>query len=106
MKNDLGVDPDDWFESTWKYMDKIDPLTPITDEYAPSSYEPPYENPSDAMPIARDYSMENPDESDNIEEEKGLTVHEKMYRFATKNGGSWLGGSENIQFNGGLSGST
>ena len=22
-------------------------------------------------------------------------MHEKMYRMATKNGGSWLGGSEN-----------
>ena len=27
--------------------------------------------------------------------EEVVTMHEKMYRIATKNGGSWLGGSEN-----------
>ena len=27
--------------------------------------------------------------------EEVVTMHEKMYRMATKNGGSWLGGSEN-----------
>ena len=28
--------------------------------------------------------------------EEVVTMHEKMYRMATKNGGSWLGGSENL----------
>ena len=28
-------------------------------------------------------------------EEEERTMHQKMYEMATKNGGSWLGGSEN-----------
>ena len=72
MKNDLGVDPDEWFVDSPK--DEY-----ITDEYAPSS-------------------LENPDESDEIEASKeSETIHEKMYQMAIKNGGSWLGGSENVQ---------
>jgi hypothetical protein len=71
MKNDLGIDPDEWFDK------------PITDEYAPSSYEP----------------LENPDESDEIEASKeDETIHERMYQMAIKNGNTiTMGGSENVQ---------
>ena len=68
MKNDLGIDPDEWFDK------------PITDEYAPSS-------------------LENPDESDEIEASKeSETIHERMYQMAIKNGTTiTMGGSENVQ---------
>ena len=69
--NDLGVDPDEWF-------------IPRPEEE-----------------IADDFAIENPDESDEIEEEK-MTMHEKMYRIATAKynpfaigGSETLGGSEN-----------
>ena len=75
--------------------------------------DPWFENPLDKMPIARDFSWEDtapseyepPDDTyasrhkSTPDHEKGaeevVTMHEKMYRMATKNGGSWLGGSEN-----------
>ena len=69
--NDLGVDPNEWF-------------IPRPEEE-----------------IADDFAIENPDESDEIEEEK-MTMHEKMYRIATAKynpfaigGSETLGGSEN-----------
>ena len=82
-------------------------------DLAPSEYEPPdqddwfepsifakHKHPHDSMPIATDdggtYSSRHESTPDH---EKGaeeiVTMHEKMYRMATKNGGSWLGGSEN-----------
>ena len=38
------------------------------------------------------------DEEDGQEYEGPVeeTIHEKMYQMAIKNGGSWLGGSENL----------
>ena len=78
MVNDLGVDPDDWFDTP--HNDAEDDY--ITDEYAPCDVE---------------YDLENPDESDDIEVSKELdSIHERMYQMAIKNGGSWLGGSENV----------
>tara|TARA_B100001996_G_scaffold223536_1_gene172004 strand:- start:197 stop:430 length:234 start_codon:yes stop_codon:yes gene_type:complete len=64
---------DDWFEPSYKY------------------------NPLDSMPIA----TENPrPEEDSYELWRGAdpakSLHQKMYDLATKNGGSWLGGSENL----------
>ena len=67
--NDMGVDPNEWFSP----------------------------NPLDAMPIA----TENPEESDMMETEKNVkepdNIHEVMYQHAIKSGGSWIGGSENVQ---------
>ena len=71
--------------------------------------DPWFENPLDKMPIARDFENPRPEEeiADNYSSrhesspefektaEEVVTMHEKMYRMATKNGGSWLGGSEN-----------
>ena len=62
---------------------------------------PTYKNPLDSMPIATDNGdvyasrhKSSPDFEKSAEEV--VTMHEKMYRMATKNGGSWLGGSENL----------
>ena len=69
-------------------------------------------HPHDSMPIARD-PTENPRPEEEIADayasrhesspdfeksaEEVVTMHEKMYRMATKNGGgSWQGGSEEI----------
>ena len=68
-------------------------------------------HPHDSMPIASDPN-ENPRPEEEIADayasrhesspkfeksaEEIVTMHEKMYRMATKNGGSWLGGSENL----------
>ena len=71
--------------------------------------DPWFDNPLDKMPIAKDYENPRPEEeiADNYSSrhesspefektaEEVVTMHEKMYRIATKNGGSWLGGSEN-----------
>jgi hypothetical protein len=78
MINNLGVDPNEWFDTP--HNDKEEPY--ITDEYAPCDVE---------------YDLENPDESDDIESSKESdNIHEEMYQMAIKNGGSWLGGSENL----------
>ncbi len=78
MINNLGVDPNEWFDTPHNDVEE----EYITDEYAPCDVE---------------YDLENPDESDEIEASKEPnTIHEKMYQMAIKNGGSWLGGSENL----------
>ena len=82
MVNNLGVDPDEWFRESIPMNE--DPHFTWEDT-APSEYEPPM--------TETDWFIEKPDESDEIEEEK--TMHQQMYEMATKNGGSWLGGSEN-----------
>ena len=54
------------------------------------------ENPRPEEEAADNYSSRHqstPDHERGAEEI--VTMHEKMYRMATKNGGSWLGGSEN-----------
>ncbi len=114
MINNLGVDPDEWFPPSSS--------DDITDDYAPSSYEPPYENPLDSMPIAKGSNKYHPDPNYNptpprpeeevadwfqdkkstpTKEEK--TIHEKMYEIATAKynpfaigGSETLGGSENV----------
>ena len=102
MKNDLEVDPDEWFKNPLDKMpvangtNKYHPDKEVVDWYdtAPSEYEPPMQD--------SDWFIEKPDESDEIEEEK--TMHQKMYEIATAKynpfavGGSEnLGGSENAQ---------
>ena len=68
-------------------------------------FDPDYKyNPLDSMPIATDKTpverlhddMRNAYENPRPEEEiyDDITMHEKMYRLATKNG-STIGGSEN-----------
>ena len=43
-------------------------------------------------------SVENPDFSDEIEEEK--TIHQKMYEMAIEKHNPWSGGSENFHMGG------
>ena len=86
MKNDLGVDPNEWFENP---LDSMPIATNSNKSYdwedtAPSEYEPPDDW----------FKVEKPDESDEIEEEK--TMHQKMYEIATARYNPFsLGGSEN-----------
>jgi hypothetical protein len=91
MVNNLGIDPDEWFK------DPVDPIEPPvgigTNRYHPDPNFKPEEPPRPEEEIA-DWFIENPDESDNIEEEK--TMHEKMYEIATARYNPFsLGGSEN-----------
>ena len=95
MVNNMGVDPEEWFENP---LDKMPLATDGSNKYhpdgepadwedtAPSEYEPPDDWFSD--------KVEKPDESDEIEEEK--TMHQKMYEIATARYNPFsLGGSEN-----------
>ena len=100
MVNNLGVDPNEWFESK---------ESPSWEDTAPCDYEPPDDNrwapperraelEAETNPRAEeevaDWFAENPDESDEIEKEK--TMHEKMYEIATARYNPFsLGGSEN-----------
>ena len=86
MVNNLGVDPDEWFKS-----EKKDPPPPFDwEDTAPSEYEPPDE---DSNYASRHKST--PDSERGAEEV--VSMHEKMYRMATKNGTTiTMGGSENL----------
>ena len=82
MKNDLGVDPDEWFENP---LDSMPIATNSNKSYdwedtAPSEYEPP-----------DDWFNDKP-------EPKEETIHEKMYQIAIQKHSPWKGGgSENFQ---------
>ena len=89
-KNDLGVDPNEWFD----------------DFYLPELGDPP--NPLDSMPVARYHDWEDtapseyepPMEEDDWfvdkKPEEPVTMHEKMYKIATARYNPFsLGGSEN-----------
>ena len=68
--------------------------------------DPWFENPLDSMPIAKDFENPRPEEeiadayasrhesSPDFEQsaEEVVTMHEKMYRMATKNGTHTIGG--------------
>ena len=104
MRNNLGIDPNEWFGS-----EKKDSPPPFDwEDTAPSEYEPPVDN-RYAPPEKRaelesnprpeeelaDWFMEKPDESDEIEKEK--TMHEKLYEIATAKYNPFaIGGSENL----------
>ena len=101
MVNDLGVDPDEWFG----YPNPLDSMPVATDkgspswiDTAPSEYEPPDEEEFPAALMETPTSVENPDFSDEIEEEK--TIHQKMYEMAIEKHNPWSGGSENFHMGG------
>ena len=94
MVNDLGVDPNEWFMNPLDSMPIATNKTFSWEDTAPSEYEPPdgEEMPGELMETPT--SVENPDFSDEIEEEK--TMHQKMYEIATARYNPFsLGGSEN-----------
>ena len=87
---------EEWFEER-----RHNPLDDMPIANGSNRYAPPEKmkdldsNPRPEEEIA-DWFMENPDESDKIEEEK--TMHEKMYEIATaRNNPFHVGGSENAQ---------
>ena len=105
MVNDLGVDPDEWFQSERDESFSWEDTAPSEYEPPDNKYAPPEKraelesNPRPEEEVA-DWFVEKPDESDEIEEEK--TMHQKMYEIATSKynpfsvgGSETLGGSEN-----------
>ena len=92
MVNNMGVDPDEWFNDKPHPHDSM-PVARYHDweDTAPCEYEPP--RPEEQ--IADDWFTEKPDESDEIEKEK--TMHQKMYEIAMKHSPWKGGGSENFQ---------
>ena len=111
MVNNLGIDPDEWFDKKDKHpapkpawnnpLDSM-PVANGSNKYAPPERLAELEAESNPRPEEEiaDWFMENPDESDKIEEEK--TMHEKMYEIATAKYNPFaIGGSENIHELGG-----
>tara|TARA_Y100000593_G_C4258984_1_gene311173 strand:+ start:192 stop:602 length:411 start_codon:yes stop_codon:yes gene_type:complete len=74
------------------------PMANGTNRYAPAAKRKELEgeiNPRPEEEVA-EWFMENPDESDKIEEEK-KTIHQKMYEIATAQYNPFaIGGSENL----------
>ena len=87
---EVVITPDDeWFENP---LDKM-PIANGTNKYHP---DPKFSPPPRPEEEVADWFVENPDDSDIIEEE--ITVHQTMYELATKNGTTiTMGGSEEIQ---------
>jgi hypothetical protein len=120
MKNNLGVEPEEWFinsitlneypPSSAHYASAL-PSNPLDkmpiatnkyhpdEDYAPSEYESPYVEGDwfiENAVVKKDY--EGPlyaRHPDLVEEEESM--HEKMYRMAIENHNPWTGGSENFQ---------
>ena len=100
MKNDLGVDPEEWFNP----LDSM-PIANGSNKYASPERIAEIEsileqNPRPEEDMA-EWFKENPDESDEIEKEK--SIHHKMYEIATSKYNPFsVGGSESISdFQGG-----
>jgi len=100
MVNDLGVDPNDWFDNPLDRMpiSRDEPL-----DLAPSSYEPPDERvdpPAELMEVPT--SVTNPKPMPKSKPKKEETLHHKMYEIATSKYNPFsVGGSESIQDLGG-----
>ena len=91
MKNDLGVDPDEWFPNP------LDKMPIATDKQAKIKLS--FDGCYNYNKLKKEGLIENPDESDEIEETKESdNIHEVMYQLATKNGTTiTMGGSEEVQ---------
>jgi len=91
MVNDMGVDPNEWFD-TPKTEEPLPVI--ITDDYAPCDVE--YDIPFEAMPSEL---LETPTSVENTKPEppKEETMHEKLYQIATAKYNPFaIGGSENL----------
>jgi len=89
MVNNLGVDPNEWFENP---LDKMPLATNGSNKYHPDGEPPDWE---DTAPS----EYEPPDDWFNDKPEpKEETIHEKMYQMAIQKHSPWKGGgSENFQ---------
>ena len=88
---------DPWFNEKHNPLDDMPIATNDRfDMYGSSEADDAY-NPRPEEEIADLYASRH-ESSPDFEKsaEETVTMHEKMYRMATKNGGSWLGGSENV----------
>tara|TARA_B100001964_G_C13975409_1_gene483788 strand:+ start:487 stop:750 length:264 start_codon:yes stop_codon:yes gene_type:complete len=87
MRNDLGIDPYEWFEDSFDQKVEVDveSIRPIrVEDFPPELMEVPT-------------SIVNP--KPKVEPKKEETIHEKMYKVATKNHNPLhVGGSENVKY--------
>jgi len=93
MVNNMGIDPNDWFENP------LDSMPIATDsgksfdweDTAPSEFEPREEDEMPAGMLETPTSVKNPKP-----QKKEPTIHEEMYKIATARYNPFsLGGSEN-----------
>tara|TARA_R100001082_G_scaffold101867_1_gene71618 strand:+ start:70 stop:432 length:363 start_codon:yes stop_codon:yes gene_type:complete len=104
MINNLGVNPDEWFDDRpHNPLDDM-PIANGSNRYAPPEKLEELEsfvesNPRPEEDMAEWFKVEKPDESKKKEEEN---IHEKMYKIATAKYNPFaVGGSENIHDFGG-----
>ncbi len=104
MMNDLGLDPNEWFEDPPRPEEEVaDNLNNyITDEYAPCDVEYDFpaelkEVPTSLEPYASRFKS-TPDFEKVGGAEEIVSMHEKMYRIATDRYNPFsVGGSENCR---------
>ena len=97
MINDLGVDPNEWFDNPLDKMPiaKDEPIK-YDNKYAPPEKMLELEsiNPRPEEEVA-DWFVEKPDESDEIEKDKSM--HHKAYEIATSKYNPFaVGGTEQL----------
>ena len=104
MVNNLGVNPDEWFDDRpHNPLDDM-PIANGSNRYAPPEKLEELEsfiesNPRPEEDMAEWFKVEKPDESKKKEEEN---IHQKMYEIATAKYNPFaVGGSENIHDLGG-----
>ena len=106
----IEAENEEWFPDVGEYLPENGTPNPLDsmpiaknppswEDTAPSEYEPPMTESDWFINKPKDnYSSRHKSTPDHEKAaEEVVTMHEKMYRMATKNGGSWLGGSENQQ---------
>ena len=85
MRNDLGIDPYEWFEDSYEEKVQVD-----VESIRPDQVK---DFPAELMEVAT--SVVNP----KVELKKEETIHEKIYKIATKNHNPLdVGGSENVKY--------
>ncbi len=95
---EVDLAPSSYEPPDYDHEEMNDEWFPKTNKYAPPerAAELEQEPPRAEEEVADWFSIEKPDESDVIEEEK--TLHQKMYEIATaRNNPFHVGGSENAQ---------
>ena len=100
MVNDLGVDPNEWFDDSKK--NPLDSMPIATNKYHPDEKMADwYDNaPSEYEPPSDDWFVEKKPKVEEKKEEK--TIHQKMYEIATAKYNPFaVGGSESLNSIGG-----
>ena len=100
MVNNMGVDPEEWFQNPRPEEEVADYITdenaPCDVEYDEETNQPVGISPPAPGKLEKDEWFENPLDRMPIAKEDG-TMHEKMYQIATAKYNPFaVGGSENI----------